>query len=571
MTLWPLPGGSATGAAQDQNFVSLAKQGGELEETVSEILAEGLPPTGKVGGVLKGELPNPEFAVDMATQAELEAAIAALELSSYVKGPASATSGSLAAFDGTTGKLIKVAGKIVASQIEAEAITTELLAANSITSAKIKAGTIEASDIKAATITSNEIASATITSGNIASGTITGGNIASGTVTAGNITVSKLSALSADLGEITAGTVTGATLRTAASGKRVVIDSEGLHAFNATEAVLDFNTTTGNLKVKGAIEAGSTVPATTITGTIIETQVGSEAISATKIKTEAIETSKLKADAVTSAKIAANTIVAGDIAAETITATQIAATTITGAKIAAGTIAAEKLTVSELSAITANLGKVTAGTIEGNTIKGSTIEGTTIIIPSGTKEEAENVNRLRWLTEGNASGEVMSYVKETGKYSWVGMRSELSTAENAVTVVTSKSKSQGFVTGIQGNSGTSAANSYVQALASGEVPYIIKGDGSSNFLQLTETAKRKVVFGESTITFTGPSKQSETKSITHGLGVKPTFVGLTLEAVTGETIVGFRTTERTSTVFKVFANASSTLATTLTFTWIAIG
>lgn len=371
----------------------------------------------------------------------------------------------LAAEAVTAGKI--KAGTITATQIAASTITAGQIAAGTITATQIKAGTIttvelaantiEAGDIKAGTITATEIASATITSGNIASGTITGSNIAGSTITASKITITELSALSADLGSITAGTVTGATLRTAASGKRVVIDSAGLHAYNAVEAVLDFDTTTGNLKIKGAVEAGSTIPASTITGQLTNAQLEAIAaakitgtITGTQISENAVETGHIKADAITSAKILAGTIVSGDIAAgeikatniaasaiesshikaeaveagdikaatitasqiaaSTITATQIASETITGAKIAAGTIVASKLSVTELSSITANLGSVTAGTVTGATIRTSasnpkvqmTSAGFAVLDESGSEPLAITTEGMR-LFSGEAS------------------------------------------------------------------------------------------------------------------------------------------------------------------------
>lgn len=69
----------------------------------------------------------------------------------------------------------------------------------------------------------------------IAAATIVGDHIAANTITAGKLSVSELSAIAADLGTITAGTVTGATIRTAASGQRVVLDSvDGIQAYNSS-------------------------------------------------------------------------------------------------------------------------------------------------------------------------------------------------------------------------------------------------------------------------------------------------------------------------------------------------
>lgn len=61
------------------------------------------------------------------------------------------------------------------------------------------------------------------------------GRIASLAVTFDKINVSQLSAISADIGTVTAGTITGATVQTAASGARSVIDSSnGYRAFDST-------------------------------------------------------------------------------------------------------------------------------------------------------------------------------------------------------------------------------------------------------------------------------------------------------------------------------------------------
>ena len=107
----------------------------------------------------------------------------------------------------------------------------------------ISADSITATQISANTITTTELAANTITADDIAAGTITATELAAGAVTAGKINVSELSAIVADLGTVTAGTITGGTVQTAASGARVELASSGLNAYKAdgTQTV-DINT-----------------------------------------------------------------------------------------------------------------------------------------------------------------------------------------------------------------------------------------------------------------------------------------------------------------------------------------
>ena len=67
-------------------------------------------------------------------------------------------------------------------------------------------------DIAAGTIVASNIASNTITANNIASWTITANEIASNTITANEMSVSQLSAISANLWNVTAWTITGTTI-----------------------------------------------------------------------------------------------------------------------------------------------------------------------------------------------------------------------------------------------------------------------------------------------------------------------------------------------------------------------
>ena len=91
--------------------------------------------------------------------------------------------------------------QIHGSYIQTGTVTANQIAANTITAAKIAANTITAA----------KIASGTITATQIAANTITGAKIASKTITADKISVTSLSALTANLGTVTAGSLTSNT------------------------------------------------------------------------------------------------------------------------------------------------------------------------------------------------------------------------------------------------------------------------------------------------------------------------------------------------------------------------
>lgn len=163
MTNWPVAGGTVRDTPTERNLRDIRRRGGEVERLLRELKEKGLPPTGKVGGVLKGELPNPEFAKEPAYKAELEnettarkevdlilkgegeaekasreAAVKAEEEArkaadaaektaretadnERIKGPASAVESDIVLFSGTTGKVAKDSGKTIAQLLlEAE-------------------------------------------------------------------------------------------------------------------------------------------------------------------------------------------------------------------------------------------------------------------------------------------------------------------------------------------------------------------------------------------------------------------------------------------------------------------
>lgn len=469
-----------------------------------------------------------------------------------------------------TGDRLK-ANTVEAGHIKAQTITSTELAANTIvasniaaatiTTTEIAAGTIQAGDIEAHTITATQIASGSITSAEIASGTITGGNIASGTITASNINVAKLSALTADAGELTAGTITGATVRTGSSGNRVVIDSAGLHAYKGiSTAVLDFDIETGNLKVKGTIEEGSTIPAPTIAGLLTNAQI--EAVAAAKV-TGQVSGSQIAANSIESSHIVSGTIVAGDIAAgtitaneikgETITATQIkagtittteikagtilgediAATTITGSNIAAGTIAAEKLSVATLSAITANLGTITAGTITGATFRTAATdpkvqmdgEGLKVIESGGTVATLVNgtgTALLQVAAEEIASPRAISWRESLGGANKSAIWGYRSSTRNNLYLESVGAEADARLS-VSGSNKVATLPAGVQAKAGAETVTLISSGGGSSFLKLAAETDRRVNWGKTKIE-TGTEEQGWYATINHGLGKTPLVV-----------------------------------------------
>ena len=112
-------------------------------------------------------------------------------------------------------------------------LNTQLIASNAIVTRHIQAGAITADKIAANSITTDKIDSNSITADKIASNAITTQHIQAGAITANKLDVQTLSAISANLGEVTSGIITGATIRTSASGDRIQLDSSRLRAYLA--------------------------------------------------------------------------------------------------------------------------------------------------------------------------------------------------------------------------------------------------------------------------------------------------------------------------------------------------
>ena len=96
-------------------------------------------------------------------------------------------------------------GSVTATQIAANAITTEKIAANAVNADKIAASAITSAKIAANAVTSDKIVANAVTAAKIASKTITANQISANSITAAELSVSTLSAISANLGTVTAG------------------------------------------------------------------------------------------------------------------------------------------------------------------------------------------------------------------------------------------------------------------------------------------------------------------------------------------------------------------------------
>jgi hypothetical protein len=135
-------------------------------------------------------------------------------------------------FDG-----VEMEQQIGAGSIKAGTITGDRIAARTIISGNIATGTLGANEIAAGSLTADRLAARTITSGYIATGTITANELAATSITADKLNVSSLSAISANLGTVTAGTINGVTINgttingstiNAGGGNEVVLNGSGI-------------------------------------------------------------------------------------------------------------------------------------------------------------------------------------------------------------------------------------------------------------------------------------------------------------------------------------------------------
>jgi len=128
----------------------------------------------------------------------------------------------VAVYKMATSELI-VDGAVLADKIASNAVTAVKIAANAVTAVKIAANAVTAEKINAGAVTTVKLDALAVTAEKLAANAVVADKIA-----ANAITTAKLAATAID-----GMTITGALIRTAASGQRVQLDVNGLRTFNS--------------------------------------------------------------------------------------------------------------------------------------------------------------------------------------------------------------------------------------------------------------------------------------------------------------------------------------------------
>lgn len=170
--------------------------------------------------------------------------------STAVQGtPRQAVAGDL--IDGIINETKLAADAVTEAKIALGAVNTTALADGAITSAKILAGAITAEKLTALAITAEKIASLAITTDKLSALSVTADKLAVNSVTASKIAAGSIDATHIKAGAITAElldaaaingkTITGATVQTAATGARVILDSARLRAVGSNGATISMD------------------------------------------------------------------------------------------------------------------------------------------------------------------------------------------------------------------------------------------------------------------------------------------------------------------------------------------
>lgn len=399
-------------------------------------------------------------------------------------------------------------GTLTATEIAAGSITGDRIAAGTLTAIQIQAASITGALIAGGTITATNIQVGTLTGALLASATITGDKLVADTITSREIVGTTLSAITADLGTVTAGTMRIGV----AGGQKVAIGDaiststgtkSGIVGTDSSNAITFWmDSATGDLQLKGQILSGSSGLGN-ITGQIHGT---------TNVQPTTIAGDRLLANTITATQIAAATITSIQIAAATITGSNIAAGTITAANIAVGTITADRMNVVNLSAISANLGTITAGTLTGTTFQ-TELSGARVVLDStglkkydadgftpvaigplngmelfaGTSGSPPNDRRIRWVREsgGTLVAEIYAY-EDTDNHGGIFKVQAPSTKRPSVDIQALGSNTASSASlSVVGRKATDTHKSAIWAGAGASNKKILDEDGASDYMFAT--------------------------------------------------------------------------------------
>jgi hypothetical protein len=266
--------------------------------------------------------------------------------------------------------------------------------------------------IQDAAITNAKIANATIESAKIASlsaakitsGYIDAARINTGSIDATKLTVSNLAAISANLGSVTAGTLTGATIRTAATGSRLELDTaNGLRAFSGTTQRALLATDGSGWFGDSTKFSWTSTGVVSINGTVITGQVATAVVPS------------LPADKITSGVFGDGLIPslnASKITAGTLGVGVIYAGTINADKINAGTLGVNVLYSGSINASKINAGTLGVGVLYSGSIAADKITAGAISVASGSFS-IKNASGTAMFSIASG-GEEVSYYKLTG-------------------------------------------------------------------------------------------------------------------------------------------------------------
>lgn len=130
--------------------------------------------------------------------------------------------------DGAISSAKIASGAVSEVKIANGAVTAGKVAANAVTADKIKAGAVNADKLAANAVTAAKIAANAVTADKINAGAVTAGKIAAGAITADKIAANAINGK----------TITGATIQTATSGARILMDtSSSVKGYNGSTLV----------------------------------------------------------------------------------------------------------------------------------------------------------------------------------------------------------------------------------------------------------------------------------------------------------------------------------------------